>query len=303
MTCPSRRSAFTLGLFAFAMLIGYTALQLAATHAADEPSPVRYTTDWRQNRIWYDGNAETCVYEATRTIYGKSRSFEAVLHTNKERFDATTKTKSDSDGREVFKHHMIERIPTENYDYKFSTMVYVGTDKLDMVKMDMGSQEDCGASFKQFLHEGTTAAWHQFSYFPDEGHRQGEAAAPGNYVYQDALSLVLRGYPFDAPRELTLNVLPDQTTTKWSATQAQPHLVRHEGIEELDLPVGKVRAHRLAVSPVEGANADNTHHYWFAAEGGHSGKTPGLHVMVRYQGPMGITYALKSQTRAAYWKR
>lgn len=266
-----------------------------AQAAADTPLLDAVTRDWRNDAAWYDGKAEMAVYEASRTIYGEKRAFTAKIYTNKEVADPNTKTKSaDNKGRMVFKHHSRDDIGTENYTYHYSTMAYVGVDDLKSLKIDMGSQEDCGATFKQIVNHAGELNWSQFSYFPNEGHREGRYKPSSSLVYHDALSLVLRGYPFDKPHAMTMDLLPDQTTTKWSSTDPVKATVEFVASETLELPIGKTAAFHLTVTP-EGGEAE---HYWFAADG----SAPMLHVMVQYTGPNGQSYRLKEQRRWAYWE-
>ena len=49
---------------------------------------------WRVDRAWFDGKAEKCVYEATRTIYGTERTYLATAYTNKQHMDASRTVKS-----------------------------------------------------------------------------------------------------------------------------------------------------------------------------------------------------------------
>jgi len=282
---------------------GHELTQQQASAASADAALAGFTRDWRDHDIWHDGKAETCLYDGTRTIYGVTRKFEAIVHTNKERYSTKTKTKSDGAGVEVFKHHIVEVIPTESYDYKFSTMVYVKASDLSPVKIDMGSQEECGASFKQFVAAGGDVTYHQFSYFPNEGHREGEFDLGGDVVFQDGLSIVLRGYPFGSPRDVPVALLADQTTTKWSPTKpADGYVVRYIGRETLDLPIGKVAAHHVRVlHPRDGSQP--VHDYWFAASGDAVGGMAQLHVMVQYEGPDGMSYRLRSQQRGKYWQR
>ena len=275
-----------------------------ARAASTDTAPfASFTHHWRDDPIWHDGKAEFCVYDATRTIYGTTRRYQARLYTNKEMANPNTKTKSaDNKGRAVFKHHLREDIPTENYSYHYSTMCYVGTTDLKSLKIDMGSQEDCGTTLKQFVNHAGTCAWHQFSYFPNEGHRSGSYGPPKNIVFQDALSLVLRGFPFDnPPATLRLQMLSDQTSSRLTPSEPTPVLISYVGPETLDLPVGQVKAHHVRVAHVErpGSPSRQVHDYWFAAEG----TAPRLHVMVQYKGPGGITYKLREQRRWAYWRR
>ena len=143
------------------------------------------------------------------------------------------------------------------------------------------------------------------SYFPNEGHRSGSYGPPKNFVFQDALSLVLRGFPFDNPpppdKTLRLQMLSDQTSTRLTPPEPTRALVSYVGPETLDLPIGQVRAHHLRVAHGDrtGSPPPQVHDYWFAAEG----SAPRLHVMVQYEGPGGITYKLREQRRWAYWRR
>jgi len=226
-----KRALFTVGGGVLVVVVAASWLaSQASLHAASSADPLRgFDFSVTRDGIWYDGKAETCVYDGTRDIYGESRAFKAIVHTNKERYSSKTKTKNDRGAREVFKHHVIEVIPTENYDYKMSTMVYVDGDDLSPVKIDMGSHEDCGATFKQFIYEKGELSAHQFSYFPNEGHREASNKVSG-FAFQDSLSVVLRAYPFDSPRDVPLKLLADQTTTKWSPmSPTDGYAVRYGG--------------------------------------------------------------------------
>jgi hypothetical protein len=72
--------------------------------------------------------------------------------------------------------------------------------------------------------------------------------------------------------------------------------VRFAGTSEVDVPFGKVRAHALELVDPKGTVEAR---YWFAADAG----APMLHALVRFEGPQGITYALRGHERKAYWKR
>ena len=282
---------------------GPVTIPKAASAATGEGDPfVSFTRHWRDDPIWHDGQAEVAIYDATRTIYGKPRPYTARLYTNKEQASRDTKTKSDTGrGRPVFKHHLREDIETENYTYHYSTMCYVGTADLKSLKIDMGSQEDCGATFKQFVNHAGTLEWHQFSYFPREGHTRGSYRPPANLAYQDALSLILRGYPFDEPTDpIELALVVDQTATRRTAAEPSVATVHYGGRETLDLPIGRVETHRLqARAKNHEGSATLDHDYWFAAEG----NAPWLHVMVQYVGPGGVTFKLREHKRWAYWER
>jgi hypothetical protein len=263
-----------------------------------------FATAWRDDPVWYDGLAEIAIYDATRTIYGKQRHYKATLYTNKEKASSKTFTKSDSNsGREVFKHHLREDVATENYDYHFSTMAYVGTSDLKSLKIDMGSQEDCGATFKQYINHAppgqpSVVQWRQFSYFPKEGHKRGQYEATNNFTFANSLSLVLRGYPFAEPRDISLTTLADQRSNKLTDAQPIQTVVQYVALETIDIPLGQIEAHHLRVSYISDESTESViQHYWFAADASL------LHVLVQYTGPNGQTYRLRSVERRAYWKR
>ena len=283
-----------------------TTLVLALAAGAGSSAPGRsdradplavFTHRWSRDRIWDDGKAEYCLYDSTGTIYGIHRHYQARLYTNKEVADPRTKTKSQTHrGRQVFKHHLVEVIATENYDYKFSTMCYVGVRDLKSLKIDMSTQDDCGASFKQFVNHAGTLSWNSFVYFPGAGHQHGHYEPPAGFAFQDALSLILRGYPFQNPVEpFELQLLPDQTSPRITSAQPGPAVVTYGGTADLDLPIGKVKAHLLTVRQLPHV----VHDYWFAV----SPQRPWLHVMVQYEGPGGVTHRLREHRRWAYWKR
>ena len=288
----------------FALISGALALGQAAPIAREKLSDDYWlqslTHGWRDDPVWADGLAEIAVYQATRNIYSTPRSYEARFITNTEYASPETFTKSDdAAGRAVFKFHVREDIPTDKYGYHYSTMCYVGTDDLKSLKLDMGSQEDCGATFKQFINHAGKMWWKQLSYFPGEGERTGEVEPPANLVFFDALPLVLRGYPFDEPRpgNITLKVLPDQTTNRFGPTRLEDWVVVYVGREDVELTSGPTEAHLLELrfaGPTREARPPIR--MWFAAD------PDRLHIMVKYEGPGGQTYELDSVRREAYWR-
>ena len=258
---------------------------------------------WRTDAAWYDGKAEKATYAATRTIYGVPRRYTAVAYTNKQRMDPATTTKAvdPTTGIEVFKHHWSERVPTEKYDYDFSTATFTATANLAAFKLTVSTQEDCGASFKSVWRSDRDAlAWFESVYFPDAGMREGSLASEAALHFTEELTLLLRDYPFDAPPErATLVLVPGQKDTHARPFTPETHALTYVGREELDLPLGKVAAHHLRVQGIEEGGGGARHDLWFDARGA----APWLHVLVRYQGPNGVTYALQDHERTAYWER
>ena len=267
----------------------------SAAGRIDGPLPWTSPADsWRTDRAWYDGRAEMCLYEASRSIYGVDRDYVAIAYTNKQQMDPRTTTKATSDGVEVFKHHWSERVPTENYDYDFSTAVFIESAALAPFKLTASTQEDCGASFKQIWRDGRRLSWFESVYFPEAGMREGKLDA--DVVFEDALPLVLRDFPFEETgRAFSLTVIPSQKSTRSVPFEVVERLVTSRGREMLDLPAGRIEAWRLDVSTPGGPAVAS---YWFAAEGA----APWLHALVQYEGA-GVKYRLQSIERTAYWER
>ncbi|MFN0008579.1 MAG: hypothetical protein ACKVXR_11810 [Planctomycetota bacterium] len=252
---------------------------------------------WREDPVWYDGLAEKCTYEATRTIYGVERKYVASFYTDKERADPRTMVKTE--GEEyvlVFKHHAAETVPTENYDYRYSTMSYVRADDLAPFKLTASTQDDCGASFKELWRDEGRLRWSESVYFPGGGRREGAIELRKETIFFDALTLTLRDYPFDSPKEMKLRVVPSQKDVHRVPFEAEERTVRYAGASTESLPIGEIPSHRLELLKPDGSVEAR---FWFAADG----KAPRLHVLVRYEGPQGIKYRLASMERTAYWHR
>lgn len=272
-----------------------------------DPPVLDAAAKWQRDSIWHDGKAEYAVYRARRTIYGSSRSYEARIITNTQHMDPSTTTKAADWSRpgmvRVFKHNVSEIIPTENYDYRYLTTVFVRADRLSPFKVVMSSQEDCGSTYKQIVNASNTLSCDQFSYFPEEGHASSRIAMSGDVYLQDALTLVLRSFPFDTPptEPVRIRLIPDLTDTHQSDLTPMDAVIKYVGRETLDVPIGSTIAHHLRVEPAKETTsaAGQASDYWFAAETG----PDRLNVLVRYEGPFGVVYELESLKRWAYWER
>jgi hypothetical protein len=115
----------------------------------------------------------------------------------------------------------------------------------------------------------------------------------------NSLTLVLRSYPFDKPPKgpVTIKVVPDLTNNHLTSTEPIACMIEYVGREDRTTGIGTVATHHLRVIP--GNKADEAGDYWFASESG----APWLNILIAYRGPAGITYALKSNRRWAYWER
>jgi len=276
-------------VFALACAGGCASVERAVGTAAGD--------GWRTDRTWHDGLAEKASYTATRTIYGKERRYTATAYTNQEHVDPRTSCKSeDGRGLAVFKHHWAELVPTDKYDYRFSTMSYAAVEGLEPYKLTAATQEDCGASFKELVRRDGALHWFESVYFPGAGVRSGKLADLRQVQFQDALALTLRDWDFAHPTgTLALRLVPSQKDNRRVPFEPVPHSVRYAGRSTQELPIGRVDAHELELCDAGGAVVAR---YWFAAEAA----APWLHVLVRYEGPGGVSYRLAAHERSAYWK-
>lgn len=148
--------------------------QSAAPDAAGRPAanPSRLGAD----RIWDDGLSEMCYYDATLEIYGKPRRYTRVHLLNREWFDPAGGTKTDRiddpTAIPVLKLNISEEIPTENYNYRLLTTVFVRRDSLEPVKVAAVSQEWCGVTYKHLRWGPSGLHARTFSYFEGEGERE-----------------------------------------------------------------------------------------------------------------------------------
>jgi len=279
-------------LLAAGVAAGATAL------AARAPSiPMQDARPWANDPAWFEGKAEWALYEATRTIYGRSRSYEATIFTNRQKMDPSTTTKAGdamggNSGVDVFKHNVSEVVPAENYDYRFLTTSFVRAGDMTPFSLIASTQEDCGATFHRFVVTGGEVIAREFSYFPDEGQANATYDAPSDLAFHDMLTLTLRNYPFDEPRDLAMPLIADQTDTHSVRQTPTTARVTYVGRETLRVPYGEVDAHHLRVThaPMGGTTTSD---YWFADDH--------RHVLVQCEGPYGVTYRLKRLDWWAYW--
>jgi hypothetical protein len=264
---------------------------LLNTTFAFAQNPLRQQS-WSSDPIWFDGLVEKATYSASRVIYGKPRTFDAVFLTNKEDHDLKTLTKSEKSTQTlgVWKHNQIEVIPTPNYDYKFEATSHLTADGLLLTRLDVASQEFCGTSFKQYQLQGDAkrskdASWDYFgfSYMPESGRVTAKIEpSPLATVPFNALPLWLRDFDYAAGKEVSFRMLPDQKSNRDTPAQPVDALVRPAGESDATYKVDLV------------VNGKPIGQFEFAKDR--------LHVMTRYEAADGsLKYVLKTQERVNYW--
>ncbi|WP_304064400.1 hypothetical protein [Pedobacter glucosidilyticus] len=176
-----------------------------------------FNQDWANQNHWDDGLAEVAVYEATRTIYGKVRSFDYTYITVSEDFNKAFRVKTDDyqlkDLYKVLKVNAFARIPTDNYPYHLLTsMFFLRENALNLDKMTTSSQEWCGNTFKEYLqdHKGFNLTYH--SYWDTEG--DGETKIAAGILLEDQLNYTLRALKFQEGLTFSAPVLESQISSK-----------------------------------------------------------------------------------------
>jgi len=131
------------------LLCGLTSLNLNATSMAQENKTG--STGLGSLDTWDDGLAEMSYYRAMDTLYGKPRSYTRVVIINRQWMHPQSGVKTDliaSDSVQVLKANIVEEIPTENYNYRYQTTIFLDRNDLSPFKMVTSSQEWCGTTFK-----------------------------------------------------------------------------------------------------------------------------------------------------------
>lgn len=131
--------------------------------------------------LWDDGLSEMLYYDAVETIYGKPRAYTRVHLTNREFFDPTLGVKAETpnapDAVPVLKMNIAEEIPTENYNYRWLTTLFIHRHALTPLKAVFANQEWCGVTYKHARWTAAGATLRQFSYFENEGESQHDLSA------------------------------------------------------------------------------------------------------------------------------
>lgn len=164
--------------------------------------------------IWDDGLCEMSYYKTTTQIYNKPRSYTRVHLLNRQWMDPGRSVKTDliaSDSIPVFKLNIVEEIPTENYNYRYQTTVYVRRANLKPFKMAISSQEWCGTTYKHLQWSKMGVMIQSFSYQNNEGVKTWnvfEEAVPYESLSVIARNVVATGKP------VKLNVLLPMQSNK-----------------------------------------------------------------------------------------
>ncbi len=197
--------------------------------------------------VWDDGLAEMSYYRAVDTLYGKPRAYTRVVIVNRQWMHPQSGVKTDliaSDSVQVFKANIVEEIPTENYNYRYQTTMFLDRKHLKPFKMVASSQEWCGTTFKHLRWSADELTVKNFSYFPSEGDTT--STIKTDAVPYESLLLIARDVAASGqPR--TLNVLEPVRSTHRVEPKATPATLTIGDKSRVTTPLGTISGIRIDV--------------------------------------------------------
>ena len=210
------------------------------------PAPPARGGELSDLSVWDDGLSEMCYYDATDTVYGTKRHYTRVHLFNRQWMDPATgvKTEPDSPGAvPAFKLLIAEQIPTDNYNYRYLTTVFLRRSDLTPLKMTSSSQEWCGHTFKHLRWTDDRLDVQSFSYFPDEGDRTYQRVAdavPFESLFVLARNVVSTG------RTRRLQLLPSMRSNRQVVPDAAAAtLVPDSMTKRVTVPLGTFEVRRV----------------------------------------------------------
>lgn len=272
------------------MIVTFAASSLTASGEQDGGDAESFGALGRLS-VWDDGLSEMSYYDATDTIYGAQRKYTRVHLLNRQWMseESGVKTESSSaDAVAVFKLNIAEEIPTENYDYRFLTTVFLKRDDLAPFKMAASSQEWCGVSYKHLRWSNDSLSLVSFGYFPGEGRRSWTLS--GDAVPFEALVVLARAVVADG-RDRSIQMLGSMRSTRGATpTTTSARLVVENETAQVRVPAGSFEVRRVTLSPAPENGA------YFDVEA----KAPYRWIAFAMDG---VTGRLRDAERRAYWDR
>ncbi len=283
-----RASAVGAGQASKAALVLATAVCVMATVPAPaaEPAP----TVVMDGSMWDDGLSEMSYYDATDTIYGQQRRYTRVQLMNRQWMDPESGVKAESDAVGAvgaIKFLVAEEVPTENYNYRYLTSVFLQRADLRPLKATYSSQEWCGSTFKHLRWTDDALTVQSFSYFGDEGDetwQRSEDSVPFEALFVLAREVVASG------QSRTVLLLPPLRSN---------HAIAPDGVEatleltgdarKVTVPAGRYHAQRVVVRSRSAKG-------WFDVE------TASPYRLLAFSAG-GVSGQLRGVERRAYWDR
>ncbi|MDX2199953.1 MAG: hypothetical protein SF069_13410 [Phycisphaerae bacterium] len=207
--------------------------------------------------VWNDGLAEICYYDARRPIYGVERRYTSVHIVNREWFEPVAGVKTDRiddpTAVAVLKLNVAEEVPTENYNYRLLTTLFVRRDDLSPLKLVGSSQEWCGSIFNIFRWQDDRLDGRTFSYFEGEAEQTFELAVAVRPL--EAFLLIARDAVASGdaqPRERAAPYLAQLAPARRGPASRTPAplgcQVRVEPAAHATVPAGRFMARRVLLT-------------------------------------------------------
>lgn len=248
----------------------------AASMASATGRPSAGDAAWRRDRLWDDGKAEFCAYEAVWARYGRTYPGRALLILVKEPWNADLDVKADDAARadfEVLKLNHVRDVPTGIYTYHQMASVYLRRDTGALQKVAATSSEACGISTAEVARGQLETR----SYFDGQGDRS--MPYPAAALPEDGLPAALRDF-VAGPAPATLAVFPSLMQSRFPELEAAVWEV-----EKKDVQAGvEIRLTRGRESLA----------YTFAKESPHR--------LLRFERQDGTVYSLARCERIPYWE-
>ena len=135
----------------------------------------------------------------------------------------------------VFKLNISEKIPTENYNYRYLNTLFLRRPDLRPFKMVISRQGWCGTTFKHVRWSDEEASFQTFSYFSDEGDRRATAAP--EVVPYEGLLLIARSVVADRTTRF-LNLLEPMRSNHLVQPRGEPAKLTVQDAGSMTVPAG-----------------------------------------------------------------
>lgn len=233
---------------------------VAPEHSVPIPRPIseRWKT-FAELPLWEDGLSEMSYYDASCILYDTRRKYTRVHLMNRQFLDVRRRIKPGEKTeaewiRPVFKMIIAEEIPTENYNYRFLTTVFLERPGLEPVKVAVSSQDWCGTTLKHLTWERFLSpdpeTWFSviisLSYFPDEGDQVYSDKA--NVDPYEALFLLARAVVAAGGEQRPMRLLKSMRTNHGAQREPTDAVLKPEGDPRpITVGLGTFDAQRVVV--------------------------------------------------------
>jgi hypothetical protein len=307
---PRRRTVMLLAATTVSACLAGPGCRNAQTPAASQPATkAAYPNDFSNLPQWDDGLSEMCYYNATDTIYGKTRRYFRVMLLNRQWLDRTQRVKTappasagdtsvatsrpdQAEAIGVFKLNIVEEIPTENYNYRLMVTVFLNRASLRPEKLAASSQEWCGTTFKQLQWLPDALKVRGFSYLEGEADREWTLPAEPILYPREALGVLVRAAAA-SQTDIPLNLLPPMRSNHMpEPTPSESRLNVSAETRMVRVPFGRFQARKVTLTEADGGQ---TAQFFVEAAAPYRLLSAGF--------DSGLTLSLRFVERRAYWDR